>query len=78
MSDLIPNPDGSSERRTRFPSAPPMVIVPIEVTISAEYVFAGSMTMGGADGNLVRRSLEPSGLGIRSDIEVSSATRIGW
>ena len=34
--------------------------------------------MGGADGNLVRRSLEPSGLGIRSDIEVSSATRIGW
>ena len=55
-----------------------MVIVPIDVTISAEYVFAGSMTMGGAAGKEVRRSLEPSGFGIGSDIRISLATRIGW
>ena len=46
-------------------------MVPIEVTISAEYVLVASMTIGGADGNFVRRSLEPSGFGIRSDIGVS-------
>jgi cyclophilin family peptidyl-prolyl cis-trans isomerase len=28
MSDLIPNPDGSSEQRQSFPAAPPMIIDP--------------------------------------------------
>ena len=28
MSDLIPNPDGSSEQRQRFDAAPPMIIDP--------------------------------------------------
>ncbi len=26
MSDLIPNPDGSSPRRQKFDAAPPMII----------------------------------------------------
>ena len=45
MSDLIPSPDGSSERRTRFPSAPPMVIDPAK-PYSAEMVSSmGTMTI---------------------------------
>ena len=45
MSDLIPDPDGSSERRTSFPSAPPMVIDPAK-TYSAEMVTSmGTMTI---------------------------------
>jgi len=45
MSDLIPNPDGSSERRTKFPSAPPMVIDATR-TYSAEMVTSmGTMTI---------------------------------
>ena len=45
MSDLIPSPDGSSERRTRFPSAPPMVIDPAKA-YSAEMVTSmGTMTI---------------------------------
>ena len=45
MSDLIPNPDGSSERRTKFPSAPPMVIDATR-TCSAEMVTSmGTMTI---------------------------------
>jgi len=45
MSDLIPNPDGSSERRTSFPAAPPMVIDPAK-TYSAEMVTSmGTMTI---------------------------------
>ena len=45
MSDLIPHPDGSSERRTSFPSAPPMVIDPAKA-YSAEMVTSmGTMTI---------------------------------
>jgi len=45
MSDLIPNPDGSSERRTKFPAAPPMVIDAAK-TYSAEMVTSmGTMTI---------------------------------
>ena len=45
MSDQIPNPDGSSERRTSFPAAPPMVIDPAK-TYSAEMVTSmGTMTI---------------------------------
>ena len=45
MSDLIPEADGSSERRTSFPAAPPMVI-DTEKTYTAEMVTSmGSMTI---------------------------------
>ena len=45
MSDPIPNPDGSSERRISFPAAPPMVIDPAK-TYSAEMVTSmGTMTI---------------------------------
>ena len=45
MSDLIPEADGSSERRTKFPAAPLMVIDP-KKTYTAEMVTSmGSMTI---------------------------------
>ncbi|GIS98663.1 MAG: hypothetical protein CM1200mP26_03760 [Acidimicrobiales bacterium] len=45
MSDLIPEADGSSERRTSFPAAPPMVIDTAK-TYTAEMVTSmGSMTI---------------------------------
>ena len=45
MSDLFPEADGSSERRTSFPAAPPMVIDPAK-TYTAEMVTSmGSMTI---------------------------------
>ena len=45
MSDLIPEADGSSERRTSFPAAPPMVI-DTEKTYTAEMVTSmGAMTI---------------------------------
>ena len=45
MSDLIPEVDGSNERRTTFPAAPPMVIDPAK-TYTAEMVTSmGSMTI---------------------------------
>ena len=45
MSDLIPEADGSSERRTEFPAAPTMVIDPAK-TYTAEMVTSmGSMTI---------------------------------
>jgi cyclophilin family peptidyl-prolyl cis-trans isomerase len=45
MSDLIPEADGSSERRTKFPEAAPMVIDPAK-TYTAEMVTSvGSMTI---------------------------------
>jgi len=45
MSDPIPNPDGSSERRISFPAAPPMVIDPANAYTAEMVTSMGSMTI---------------------------------
>jgi peptidylprolyl isomerase len=43
MSDLIPNPDGSSEQRQKFPAAPPMIIDPAKTYTATMVTSKGTM-----------------------------------
>jgi len=45
MSDLIPNPDGSSEKRQKFDSAPPMIIDPAKTYSATMVTSKGTMEM---------------------------------
>jgi peptidylprolyl isomerase len=43
MSDLIPNPDGSSEQRQKFAAAPPMIIDPAKTYTASMVTSKGTM-----------------------------------
>jgi len=45
MSDLIPNPDGSSEKRQKFDAAPPMIIDPAKTYSATMVTSKGTMEM---------------------------------
>jgi len=45
MSDLIPNPDGSSEKRQKFDAAPPMIIDPAKTYSATMVTSNGTMEM---------------------------------
>jgi len=45
MSDLIPNPDGSSEKRQKFDAAPPMIIDPAKTYSASMVTSKGTMEM---------------------------------
>ena len=45
MSDLIPNPDGSSEKRQKFDAAPPMIIDPAKNYSATMVTSKGTMEM---------------------------------
>ena len=45
MSDAIPNPDGSSEKRQRFDAAPPMIIDPAKTYTATMVTSQGTMEL---------------------------------
>src|ERR1700678_4265005 len=55
-----------------------MVMVPLDVTTSAWYCLAGSMTMGGGPSNRWVFGLEPSAAGASGAIAPSPLVGCGW